>query len=99
MLVFLPTPFLARVSTPSLGPPSSLLSVLQLEEWPKDHASAGPPRAPDIALAATWGARGHVGCVPQDGASSPRGNLLGNRDAGVGRGKPLSGFIIEMIRL
>jgi len=39
------------------------------------------------------------GCVPQGGCQLTQGNLLGDRDAGVGRGKPLSGFIIEMIRL
>lgn len=60
---------------PSLGPlpSSSLLSALQLEEWSKDHASADPKRAPDIARAATWGAGGHVQDVfHRTGASSPR---------------------------
>ena len=74
-------------SFPGPLPSSSLLSALQLEEWPKDHASAGPPRALGIAQAATWGARGHVWMCSTGRVPAYPGKFIRRQGCGCGEGK------------
>lgn len=104
--------FLLGFSLPLLSPSFFLFALCplpfrftyQLEEHSKDHASTNPPRAPQDGsrhcpgchLERQWTC---VGSVPQDQCQLTQRKLLGDGAWGIGRRKPLCGFIIEMIHL